>query len=114
MRNTTDACKEAGQKEPSFEFKHGREFSVTFFSAVAITESDTDRDTAKDPDRDTINDTQRQILTLLASNPRMTAREMATELGINERNTKKNIKVLRNAGLLARIGAARGGHWEVK
>jgi predicted HTH transcriptional regulator len=44
----------------------------------------------------------------------MTAREIAPELGINERNTKKNIKVLRDAGLLARIGASRGGHWEVK
>jgi ATP-dependent DNA helicase RecG len=114
IENITDACKEAGQKEPSFEFKHGREFSVTFFSDVAITESDPDKDTVKDPNRDTINDTQRQILNLLASNPRMTAREIATELGINERNTKKNIKVLRDAGLLARIGASRGGHWEVK
>jgi ATP-dependent DNA helicase RecG len=114
IENITDACKEAGQKEPSFEFKHGREFSVTFFSDVAITESDPDKDTVKDPNRDTLNDTQRQILSLLAGNPRMTAREIATELGINERNTKKNIKVLRNAGLLARIGADRGGHWEVK
>ncbi|MDR1398176.1 MAG: putative DNA binding domain-containing protein [Desulfarculales bacterium] len=100
-----NACKDAGKREPLFEVSPG-EVSVTFFiDAIAI---------AKDTDSDTVNDTQNWILKLLALNPRMTAKAISVELGINERNVKKNIKTLKDAGFIERVGSDRSGHWAVK
>jgi predicted HTH transcriptional regulator len=58
IENITDACKEAGQREPSFGFKHDREFSVTFFSDVAIVAKDTNGDGIKDG----LSDVQKKYL----------------------------------------------------
>ncbi len=38
---------------------------------------------------------------------------LAARLGINRRNTEKNIKALKDAGLIARVGARRNGYWQV-
>ena len=86
------------------------EVSVTFF----IDNNSTAKDTVKDTHSDTVNDTQNQILNLLMSNPRMTVKAISTELEINERNVKKNIKVLKDAGYIERVGSDRSGHWIVK
>jgi biotin operon repressor len=39
---------------------------------------------------------------------------LAVALGINKRNTEKNVKALRDAGRIVRLGARRNGRWEVK
>jgi predicted HTH transcriptional regulator len=44
----------------------------------------------------------------------MTEKELSADIGINERNIKKNIKALKDAKLLERVGAARGGLWIAK
>jgi ATP-dependent DNA helicase RecG len=75
---------------------------------------DTVKDTVKDTHSDTLNDTQNQILDLLMSNQRMTVKAISTELEINERNVKKNIKVLKDAGYIERAGSDRSGHWIMK
>jgi predicted HTH transcriptional regulator len=53
-------------------------------------------------------------MSLLVNNLRMTTKELSAKVMINERNVKKNIKTLKDAGVLVRIGAVRGGHWEVR
>ena len=64
--------------------------------------------------KDTVNDTQYRILELLADNPRITAIVISAKIGINERSVRKNIKVLKDAGLIERIGSAKTGQWVVK
>jgi len=49
----------------------------------------------------------------MANNPHITALELASVIGISERKIKENIRKLNQKGLLRRIGAARGGIWEV-
>jgi predicted HTH transcriptional regulator len=44
----------------------------------------------------------------------MTAKSISAELGISERNVKRNIKALKDAGLIERAGSDRSGHWVVK
>jgi ATP-dependent DNA helicase RecG len=110
IENITYACKEAGQHEPLFEFKHNREFSVTFFSDVAITKSITKSITKTDG----LNEAQERIISLMSANPNVTAKTLAVELGIAERNVKNHIKALKDIGMIERIGAARGGHWRVR
>ena len=39
IENITNACKAAGKREPTFDFKRGREFSVLFYSDEGITTS---------------------------------------------------------------------------
>ena len=64
--------------------------------------------------RDGLNDVQKKMLKLIESNSRITADMLAAELSINKRNAEKNIKVLKDAGLLVRVGARRSGHWIIK
>ena len=71
------------------------------------------KDTVKDTIKDTINVNQQKILEILTVNPRITAKTLSDELGINERNIKKNIKSLKDSGHLTRIGSNKTGHWEV-
>lgn len=53
------------------------------------------------------------ILSLIESNPKVTVQEMAEAMGMNKRNAQKHVNALVEEGLIQRIGAARGGHWEI-
>lgn len=53
------------------------------------------------------------ILSLIESNPKVTVQEMAETMGMNKRNAQKHVNTLVEEGLVQRIGAARGGHWEI-
>jgi predicted HTH transcriptional regulator len=44
----------------------------------------------------------------------MKLKTFCVELKINERNVKKNIKELKNIGLIERTGSIRRGYWVVK
>ncbi|MDR0652652.1 MAG: putative DNA binding domain-containing protein [Synergistaceae bacterium] len=104
-RNDTQSTETSDREQaiPAFTEKHSR----TSTSELA-------KDTERDTERDTVSDTQGKLLKLLAANPRMTAKAISADLGINERNVKKNIKALKDAGLIERVGSDRSGHWIVK
>ena len=59
------------------------------------------------------NNTQNRILDYLASNPNMTATDLSLKTGLSIRAIEKNIKKLKDCGLLVRHGSARAGYWEV-
>ncbi|MDR2043661.1 MAG: putative DNA binding domain-containing protein [Clostridium sp.] len=106
IEKITETCKEAGKPAPVIEYKRDREFSVTFFSDAAITENITKNNA--------VHETQKKILAIMATNPTITAKALSAELGIADRNIKNHIKALKDAGLIKRVGAAKGGHWVVK
>lgn len=54
-----------------------------------------------------------KILILMKSNHAISAKEIAKELNMTSRSVEKNIKTLRDKGILRRIGPDKGGHWEV-
>jgi ATP-dependent DNA helicase RecG len=54
-----------------------------------------------------------KILSLLLDQPTMSARSLATALGISPRGVEKLLAMLRGEGRLERIGAAKGGYWRV-
>jgi ATP-dependent DNA helicase RecG len=60
-----------------------------------------------------INGAQKKILELIAHNPSITAEELSAKIGINKRNAEKNIKLLKDAGLIRREGSRKSGHWEI-
>lgn len=53
------------------------------------------------------------IIAAIKRNPNVTASEIAMELGISSRAIEKRIRILREKGVIRRIGGDRGGYWEV-
>jgi len=57
--------------------------------------------------------TRNSILHLISANSKVTIVEMANHLGLSTTSIEKNIAVLKDKGLIARLGAAKGGYWLV-
>lgn len=64
-------------------------------------------------DAEILTDRQNEILVLIQQNPKISYRDMAVQLGINDSAVKKHLNHLRNAGWLERVGGTRG-YWLVK
>jgi ATP-dependent DNA helicase RecG len=128
------ACWDAGSLGPVFEFRGGRESSVTFPSRAgadtggkpAAVQRGTEKDAAKGAashggwrvvavvGRGAARGTQGRLLALLSSDPRITAKEISAKLGLGERYVKKIIKALKDSGIVERVGPDKGGRWVVK
>lgn len=54
-----------------------------------------------------------RILELLARQPQLSARELATLLNKTTRTVERHLKTLREQGRLIRVGSDKAGHWEV-
>ena len=112
IERITTACKEAGKREPLFEASPS-EVSVTFFSDVNIGESIGESIGENIGGNPGEHETQSKILQLMRSNPTISAKAIAAEIGIAPRNVEAHIRSMKKMGLVARVGAAKGGHWEV-
>ena len=53
------------------------------------------------------------VLELIVADAKVTVEQMAEALGMNKRNAQKHINQLVNDGVIVRVGANRGGHWEI-
>lgn len=62
---------------------------------------------------DGLAESQRQILLLITETPHISKRELAERIGISTTAIDKNIKTLKNRGVLRRVGPDKGGYWEV-
>jgi ATP-dependent DNA helicase RecG len=54
-----------------------------------------------------------KILELISASPSITISEIADRLGMTTRGVDKNIKRLKEQGVICRVGPDKGGHWEV-
>ena len=58
--------------------------------------------------------TSDKIIEIIKNNPKITAPQIAMELGISTRGVEKNLRQLRETGSLKRIGSPTfGGYWEI-
>ena len=72
------------------------------------------KDLEKDLEKDgVLSENQVKILKAIKENKRITQKELTTIIGINEKNIRNNILILKNKGIIARIGPDKGGYWEV-
>ncbi|MBS7364741.1 MAG: winged helix-turn-helix transcriptional regulator [Paludibacteraceae bacterium] len=55
----------------------------------------------------------KKILELIRHKPAISAAEIAMEIDMSSRGVEKQIKKLREAGIIKRVGADRGGYWEI-
>ena len=58
-------------------------------------------------------DHEEEVISLLKTNPRLTAKIMAATLHLTERQVERIIKSLKSKGRLVRHGANKNGYWEV-
>ena len=58
--------------------------------------------------------TSEKILRLLKHHPEMTIEQLAAEIGVATRSIERNLKQLKEAKRLRRIGPDKGGRWEVR
>jgi ATP-dependent DNA helicase RecG len=56
---------------------------------------------------------QAGLADLLRRSPEITRKEIAGELRINEAAVHRRLDVLRQKGVLRRVGPDKGGHWEI-
>lgn len=61
-----------------------------------------------------LNKTQQKIVDIILEDPKVTQAEIAEQLNISISAVKKSMKEIVSAGILVRVGANKGGYWEVK
>ncbi len=61
-----------------------------------------------------LNGIQGKILELIRQNSRISAKAMAEILLVSSRTIEKNIKILREQGILVRHGSPKNGFWEIR
>ena len=79
--------------DKEFGIKFGKEFGIKFGTKFGI------------------ND--KQLLLLLHSNPSLTAQEIAERIGISLRGVEKQMKRLKELGVIARQGSKKNGLWVI-
>jgi ATP-dependent DNA helicase RecG len=111
--------KEAGCAEPKFEF--GNFYTITFPRRWAAQKKKTTqklpRKTTQKLPRNYPETTvaQQRILDYLTDHPMASRKEIAGAVtGITVDGVKYNLKILREKGVLLRIGPDRGGQWQVR
>jgi len=59
-----------------------------------------------------LSDTQLKIIEQMSLNPKVTTREIAEQSGLGISTIERNIKALREAGVIERIGGRKEGYWQ--
>jgi ATP-dependent DNA helicase RecG len=52
-------------------------------------------------------------MAIMREKPTISAKIIAEEIGITTRGVEKSIRELKKAGLVERVGSAKGGHWVI-
>ena len=60
-----------------------------------------------------VNRTAQKIIDLIISDSSITAENMAYKIGISKRAIEKNIKNLRDMGILVHEGSDKAGYWRI-
>ena len=94
------AVSNAGLPEPRFEF--GKFFTVVFDRPDWISEKATE----------TREKTREKLISLIKENPATTISKMSDKLEITVKGVEWHLKMLKDKGIIKRIGPDKGGKWE--
>lgn len=82
-------------------------------SVEDTTQKTVEKNTLKNTLKSTLKGTRKRIVEMIESNPNTSLDQIAEQLGKNPRGIDKHIKVLREQGIIRRVGPDKGGHWEI-
>lgn len=60
-----------------------------------------------------LSENQIKLLELIETRPKVTKEDMAKYIGISTTAIDKNIKTLREKGILERVGGRKEGYWKI-
>lgn len=111
-------CQDAGLPEPEFSIRGG--FVTTIWrktkKTLGVPDKTEGKTTGKTEGKTTgkrLSKTARAIVDLMRKEPEITIPEMAERLKRSISAIEKQVRQLRDDEMIARIGPAKGGHWEV-
>ncbi len=67
----------------------------------------------REKSKETREKTREKIVKTIRQNPSITANELSEMLGITVKGVEWQLKQLKSQGVIRRVGADRGGYWEV-
>lgn len=85
----------------------------SFYDYAGGSDFETEARQADYAQSDLLQGTKKQILSLIRIDSRISAAAIAGRIGLTSRAVEKNIKQLRDAGILVRVGPAKGGYWKI-
>lgn len=118
------AAKEYGLPEPKFQ-EFDNMFRVELFRNNSMTGSEKEAGESSEKVRRSagegseiireceLSDTQKKIINVLLYDKQLSAIKIAEQLGMGSRSIEKNIKKLKEFGILVRHGSPKNGYWEV-
>ena len=113
IKRIFNAAKEYDLPEPKFQ-EFDNMFRVELFRNNSMTESEKEAGESSDIIRGyELSDTQKKIVNLLLYDRQLSAAKIAEQLGMESRSIEKNIKKLKELGILVRHGSPKNGYWEV-
>lgn len=114
------AFDKANLKRPEFTVEQGgvtaiiyREIFMSVRGDAKLNQTDTEPIQTEQDTQKTTRKTTQKILDLIAHNPYITRNEMAIECAVTSDAIKLQIKNLKDKGIIRRVGADRGGYWEI-
>ena len=111
VKRVQDMLRENGNKEAEFDVSKLTVFCVDVYSNE-VDESTTQTTTQTTTQR--LSDIQRAIIEYIRSHPNASRKEIAANLNdITEDGVKYHIQKLQKQGIIKRVGADFGGHWEI-
>lgn len=110
IANVRKLLTENGNKEKEYSL-HPIETKV-----VVYMQSTDRKEIQKYPEKypEKLNKMQLSIISLIKKDSSITRKQMAEKLGVSLEGTKKNIFILKQKGLIKRIGPDKGGYWETQ
>ena len=124
IKRILNAAEEYGLPKPRFQ-EFDNMFRVELFRNNSMMEPEkkfgesSEKSRRKDGDKTEkiqdheLTDTQKKIVNLLLANKQLSAAKIAEQLDLGSRSIEKNIKKLKEYGILKRHGSPKSGYWEI-
>ena len=115
-----EKCEELGLQPPKVEEMDGGFFRVTFYRGIveggaALKVKDGVREDNREDNEDNREDNEDKsglVLASIAHDPRLTVRQLASNLPISKATVERTLRSLQKSGRLRRVGGTRG-YWEI-
>lgn len=123
IERIVEACKSVGVPEPQFNYNGGGLWTIFFFSEeyqkgigfidVIERRPETDQKPTKNRPETNIQKQEEAIVELIKTNPYISRKEIAQQLNIHDSSVKRRLASLQERNIIERVGAAKGGYWNV-
>ena len=116
LKRIYEECRENGVKVEFRKLKTG--FRVIFNRREEFAKPDSDPVRNKfvlssDKVRNKLGENAAQVFVIIMDNPSITAKELASRLGLSLRGIQKIVAKMQKEGMIIRRGARKSGYWEI-